>query len=78
MQAALTVCVFVDTGECKTCLKLSADLFGNRMRKLPTAAGLFKLPAVFFVDERIKRKRVYDSLLLLIDNIVHADVQSAQ
>ena len=78
MQAAFSVRVFVNVSERKTCAQLPADLFSQRVRKLPAAVCVFKLFAVRFVKERIKRKRVDNPLLCLVNDIIYADVQSAQ
>ena len=78
VQAAFTIRIFVEVGERKACTKLSADLFAYCMRKLPARVRFFKLFAVRFVNERIKRKRVDNLFFFLIDNIVYADIKSAQ
>ena len=70
--------VFIDAGERKTCTQLPADLFCQRVRKLPACVRLFKLLAVRFVQQRIKRQRIDNLLFFLIDNIVDTDIQSAQ
>ena len=78
MQASFSVRVFVEVCERKARTKLSADLFGKGMRKLPAAVLFFKLFAMGFVTQRIKRKRIDNFLFFLIDKIVDTGIESAQ